>query len=104
MLPCQVFEGSRMHQFPSFIVFGLVGPLSLMLNLQVLHWIVAAATVFSLFLCIRFGDADFNSYPQNSGLYRSGMKKFRLTKGENEVWVFYPVNRRDYLSNLDKRP
>ena len=49
-----------------------------------------------------FGDNDFNLYAY-SGPFRAGLKSIRLTKGGNEVWVYYPVDKADYDKNQHKR-
>lgn len=67
-----------MRQYPSLLTFHLL----------LVHLLLLA----SLVLMILFGETDFNRLKM-TGPYEVGYKDIRSTKLDNEVSVFYPINR-----------
>ena len=48
------------------------------------------------------GEADFSRFPIN-GPYQVGYKEFRTTIYDNEVSVFYPIDREHYTQHIKRR-
>jgi hypothetical protein len=56
----------------------------------------------SVTILILFGETDFSRLKM-TGPYEVGYKEFRTTKLDNEVSVFYPINRKYHAANIGRR-
>ncbi|CDW82360.1 platelet-activating factor acetylhydrolase [Stylonychia lemnae] len=102
-----IYEGPRPQQYPFYFAFTLV------LFLQLLHILLYREFLTSLlvdiilligsglscFLMYVKGECDFSRF-QVQGPYEVGYKEFRTKVLDNEVSVFYPVDKDVYYSQI----
>ncbi|CDW80642.1 platelet-activating factor acetylhydrolase [Stylonychia lemnae] len=92
---CYQTEGFRMGQLPLVLCSVVFQPLNI---LACCSWLSYISILFQTLLIglstwiFSFGDPTFEKYPQR-GKYDVGHKKIRTDKFDNEIVVFYPIEK-----------
>ncbi len=95
-------EGFRTIQLPYLLIVMLLGPLCIVDSSYLYKGLYLFFLGMSTYGLVYFGESDFALYPQ-LGPYKVGLKSIRTTKFDDEVWVFYPIDKDQYYTNIDKK-